>query len=106
MTPLALDADPSVYTVHQEIVRSGAADADPHAPEDILLSIVYQFNNVTHTPPLSPDSPTFSSDASRPGTAGSHFSSGSTVSFCPSPPKPAEFGVCVLISGGARCPAL
>ncbi|EJF57264.1 hypothetical protein DICSQDRAFT_183308 [Dichomitus squalens LYAD-421 SS1] len=74
-------ADPSVYTVHQEIVRSGAADADQHAPEDVLLSIVYQFNNVTHTPPLSPDSPTFSSDASRPGTAGSHFSSGSTPEF-------------------------
>ncbi|KAI1786632.1 hypothetical protein LXA43DRAFT_50301 [Ganoderma leucocontextum] len=71
-------SDPSAYTVLQEIIRIGAPEADQHAPEDVLLSIVYQFNNVTHTPPLSPDTPTFSSDASRPGTAGSHFSSEGT----------------------------
>ena len=72
--------DPSKYTVLQEIVRTGAAEGGQHAPEDVLLSIVYKFNNVSATPPLSPDSATFSSDVSRPGTAGSHFSSGSTVS--------------------------
>ena len=77
MAPL----DPSKYMVLQEVVRTGAPEGGQHAPEDVLLSIVYKFNNVSATPPLSPDSATFSSDASRPGTAGSHFSSGSTVSF-------------------------
>ena len=84
------DADPSAYTVLQEIVRTGAPEADQHAPEDVLLSIVYQFNNVTQTPPLSPDTPTFSSDAGRPGTAGSHFSSEGTVS---SPPLSSPSGL-------------
>ncbi|KAI0333257.1 hypothetical protein GY45DRAFT_1368512 [Cubamyces sp. BRFM 1775] len=69
-------ADPSVFSVVQEIVRSGAAEH--HAPEDVLLSIHYQFNNVSATPPLSPDSATFSDTASRPSTAGSQFSSTST----------------------------
>ncbi len=75
--------DPSAYVVMQEIVRSSAAenDSETYAPEDVLLSIVYQFNNVsTSSPPLTPDSVTFSTGASRPGTAGSHFSSESTVS--------------------------
>ncbi|KAI0359290.1 hypothetical protein OH77DRAFT_1016361 [Trametes cingulata] len=70
---LCRSADPSVFTVVQEIVRSGAAEQ--HTPEDVLLSIVYQFNNVSATPPLSPDSATFSDTASRPSTAGSQFSS-------------------------------
>ncbi|RPD58115.1 hypothetical protein L226DRAFT_573265 [Lentinus tigrinus ALCF2SS1-7] len=78
---LCRSPDPSAYTVLQEIVRSSAAENDneTHAPEDVLLSIVYQFNNVSaSTPPLSPDSTTFSTDVSRPGTAGSHFSGEST----------------------------
>ena len=104
-----VQTDPSAYTVLQEIVRSGAADSpnlnhsngndgdsedgthtQTHAPEDVLLSIVYQFNNVSSasalgagtTPPLSPDSDStrFAADASRPGTAGSQFSGESTVS--------------------------
>ncbi|KAI0628408.1 hypothetical protein C8Q77DRAFT_1068156 [Trametes polyzona] len=70
---LCRSPDPSVYTVVQEIVRTGAAEQ--YSPEDVLLSIVYQFNNVSATPPLSPDSATFSDTASRPGTAGSQFSS-------------------------------
>ncbi|KAI8978183.1 hypothetical protein BD414DRAFT_509296 [Trametes punicea] len=73
---LCCSADPSVFTVVQEIVRSGAAEQ--HAPEDVLLSIMYHFNNVAATPPLSPDSATFSDSASRPSTAGSQFSSTST----------------------------
>ncbi|KAI0644880.1 hypothetical protein C8Q79DRAFT_911633 [Trametes meyenii] len=73
---LCRSADPSTFTVVQEIVRSGAAEQ--HTPEDVLLSIVYQFNNVSATPPLSPDSATFSDTASRPGTAGSQFSSTGT----------------------------
>ncbi|RDX43713.1 hypothetical protein OH76DRAFT_1179653 [Lentinus brumalis] len=78
---LCRSADPSAYVVMQEIVRSSAAenDSETYAPEDVLLSIVYQFNNVsTSSPPLTPDSVTFSTGASRPGTAGSHFSSEST----------------------------
>lgn len=72
--------DPSAFTVVQEIVRSGAAEN--YSPEDVLLSIVYQFNNVSATtPPLSPDSATFSDTASRPSTAGSQFSSSSGVSL-------------------------
>ncbi|KAI0764314.1 hypothetical protein BD413DRAFT_494797 [Trametes elegans] len=69
-------ADPSAYTVVQEIVRSGAAES--YTPDDVLLSIMYNFNNVSATPPLSPDSATFSDTASRPSTAGSQFSSTST----------------------------
>ncbi|KAI0753543.1 hypothetical protein C8Q80DRAFT_1267926 [Daedaleopsis nitida] len=72
-------SDPSAYVVMQEIVRHGAAESEQYAPEDVLLSIIYQFNNVSATtPPLSPDSTSFSTDASRPGTAGSQFSSEST----------------------------
>ena len=73
--------DPSKFIVKQEIIRVGAAEGGQHNPEDVLLSIVYKFNNVSATPPLSPDSATFSSDVSRPGTAGSHFSNGSAVSI-------------------------
>ncbi|KAL1940328.1 hypothetical protein VTO73DRAFT_8900 [Trametes versicolor] len=72
---LCRSADPSAFTVVQEIVRSGAAEN--YSIEDVLLSIVYQFNNVSATPPLSPDSATFSDSASRPSTAGSQFSSSS-----------------------------
>lgn len=79
--PLCAILDPSVYTVMQEIVRHGATtESDQFAPEDVLLSIVYRFNNVSATtPPLSPEGTSFSADVSRPGTAGSQFSSESTV---------------------------
>ncbi|KAI0827628.1 TEA/ATTS domain family-domain-containing protein [Trametes gibbosa] len=73
---LCRSADPSVFTITQEIVRTGAAEQ--YTPEDVLLSILFQFNNVSATPPLSPDSATFSDTVSRPGTAGSQFSSTST----------------------------
>lgn len=45
------------YTVVQDIIRSkDTAQSSPPATEDILLSVVYQFNNPFATPPLSPDS--------------------------------------------------
>lgn len=49
--------DPTHYTVVQDIVRSkDTAQSSPPATENILLSVVYQFNNPFATPPLSPDS--------------------------------------------------
>ncbi|OSC98798.1 hypothetical protein PYCCODRAFT_1454194 [Trametes coccinea BRFM310] len=73
---LCCSADPSAFYVVQEIVRSNAVE--PHGQEDVLLSIMYSFNNVSATPPLSPSSATFSDSASRPSTAGSSFSSTGT----------------------------
>ncbi|KAH9925906.1 uncharacterized protein BXZ73DRAFT_103078 [Epithele typhae] len=75
---LCRTADPAKYVVLQEVVRIGAPENGMHAPEDVLLSIVYKFNNVSMTPPLSPAGTTYSHEASRPGTAGSQFSGGST----------------------------
>ena len=74
----------------QEIVRHGASSENgQYNSGDVLLSIVYRFNIVSATtPPLSPDSTTFSTSASRPGTAGSHFSSESSVSHLCSHPDP------------------
>ncbi|GBE80894.1 hypothetical protein SCP_0306150 [Sparassis crispa] len=52
--------DPTSYTIVQEIVRSCNPSQSAQTPvEEVLLSVVYQFNSPASTPPLSPQASSF-----------------------------------------------